>query len=134
VRIRGTAQFGEGAGPLGDVNGDRRADVLVTVQDYVGHGRTRESLALILGRRRRAGIQPRRLGAEGYRIAIPAGNHLSGAEPAGDVNGDGLADFRLGTDPYDTRVSFLRTYVILGTRGRPPGSLAALGAGGFVIR
>jgi hypothetical protein len=130
TRIRRGDRFGAGAGPLADVNGDSRADVLVMAGEVHG-GREVATLRVLFGRRDRAAVDAVR-DRHGWRIAIPEDVHVDWYGQLGDVNGDGLADFAVqSADEYDAAPP--RTYVLLGTRGQPPRSLAQLGAGGFAI-
>ncbi len=127
IRILPTQTWGQGAGPIGDVNGDGRADLLVMVERITRAGESRRSLAVVLGRGSRATIDLRR---DGPRISVPPGVLLDWYGPLGDVNGDGLPDFALQGSRFDNPVW---TYVIFGTRAQLPRSLQTLGPGGFVI-
>jgi hypothetical protein len=124
--------FGEpGVAAAGDVNGDGLGDVVIGAS---GSGSDdayfpRGEALIVFGRRERATIDARRLGDGGLRIVgpsprrvrieveggetavVPIGETLGASvAPAGDVNGDGLADVLVGA-PYGGRA----------TRGRIPG-------------
>jgi hypothetical protein len=127
ARVRPTPDSGvdDDAGPLGDINGDRRGDVLVADGRWI---------SVILGRRARETIDPRRLGRRGWRMRKPRGVELEWSGRIGDMNGDRLADFALSAAPSDDLLDArVRTYVVFGTRTTTPGSLDRLGARGIVI-
>jgi hypothetical protein len=73
------------------------------------------------------------LGARGFRIdgadvSDQSGHSVSGA---GDVNGDGLADFIMGSDGADGSAG--ESHVVFGKTGLAAIDLANLGSGGFRI-
>ena len=140
---------------VGDVNGDGIADFLIGAK-YAGNGPVPGDTYLIFGRStpfpaeaELAGLFEA-LGGDGSRGVVfrgtsgdiePPGTALSAA---GDVNGDGLADFVIG-EPYgdpDGRNGAGRSYVIYGTRAGFPAeipleTLQAINGGdgtvGFVV-
>jgi hypothetical protein len=90
---------GHGSGAIaGDIDGDGNADALVSVPGYVedgdaiGPGRVRVVLGPLEGRTGALDDQP------GFNILGEHEDHLAGGifSPAGDVNGDGLADVIVG--------------------------------------
>ena len=126
VRIRGADPYADAAGPLGDVDGDGRGDVLVSTSHQPW-------ISVVLGRRSRAPIHLGGTAAGVWRIAVVPGTVVGSPQAAGDVDGDGIEDFAVPSspgfeEPTDT------TYVVLGARTQPVRSLGALGAHGFAIR
>ena len=116
------------AGP-GDVNGDGRADVMVSAGIV-----QRAPVYVVHGKADAAAVDLRRLGGPGFAIAGPraddAGAAVSGA---GDFNGDGLADMavgapRSGRQPAHGRGS---AFVLFGAR---LAAARAWGAGGAGFR
>ena len=94
-----------GAEVVGDVNGDALADVLVT---------TTGELAVVFGKRDAAPVVIRRdLGSTGRGVLLEEDEIYAG--PAGDVNGDGLADIVHVDEGRRRRLVRVR----LGARTRP---------------
>jgi len=96
VGSRDLGSFDGAVAGVGDVNGDRLADVLVSDGS---HG------YVVFGKRNRATVDLAQLGAGGYELE----GDIVGVAGAGDVNGDGRPDFLVQT--VDT-----------GGAGGPPGA------------
>jgi hypothetical protein len=128
------------AGP-GDVNGDGLADLAVGAPASFGRALAPGSAWVVFGSPSRARVDLSRLGTRGFRIA--GARHDSGVgaalEPAGDVDGDGLADLMVGA-PGGFEGEGLAAgvaYVVEGTQstGRVDvGDLERAGERGFVLR
>jgi Ca2+-binding RTX toxin-like protein len=124
----------------GDVNGDRRADVLVRSLPSRLDRRRRVGLSLyvIFGGRATAPVDVRRLGSRGFRIdgaaeTSEAEVSIAGAE---DVNGDGRDDLAVSVAFRDRpgRRAAGTVYVVFGRVGTEPVHLSTLGRGGYEIR
>jgi hypothetical protein len=93
---------------VGDVNGDRRPDLLVA--NHQGHGGDAARSYVVFGGSWPARLSLSALGARGFRTADVV-------EPAGDVNGDGRADL-IACGRTTARILFGRT----GRRAAAPGA------------
>ncbi len=119
---------GVNAAWIGDFNGDRRGDLLVGLPAAAGGA---GQVAVVYGR---AGDWPipneQEMLADSRTsfIGLPGAGIGLQAEAAGDVNGDGLADFLIG-DPVNNRV-----YLILGSPKYLGGGLHLDGPQGVNIR
>ncbi len=125
-RISGEAagnKLGNAVHAAGDVNGDGRADLLVGAVGAGSSGATTGAAYVIFGR---AGNFPADLPVA--TLGGNAGFKLNGETPgdgagvsvrgAGDVNGDGLADFLIGADGADPNGSASgAAYVVFGRIG-----------------
>ncbi|MDQ4143475.1 MAG: FG-GAP-like repeat-containing protein [Actinomycetota bacterium] len=143
---------GAGVANLGDVNGDGVVDFVVAAPWAGNNGRGRSgSVYVVFGPWRETGSNLGELGANGFRIdgAAP-GNELGAAigdfpngnefvrtavAPAGDVNGDGLADLVVGawSAGNNNRPNSGSAYVVFGKRSSDNVDLNTLGAGGYRI-
>ena len=141
IRIVGEAasdRVGWAVARAGDVNGDRRMDVIIGAPSAGNNGRDSSGSAyVVFGQRSTATIDLASLGGGGFRIDGAAEGDGAGfaVSTAGDVNGDGLADVVVGAPEADN--NFLEqsgsAYVVFGQRTAAPVDLAALGARGFRI-
>jgi len=95
------ARFGSAVAGLGDVNGDGFADVLMAANEY-SSGEANEGVAWIYPGSA-TGLNP----VPTWRVEGNQANagFGSAAASAGDVNGDGLADFIVGAPDYDNGVT-----------------------------
>ena len=121
----------------GDVNGDRRSDVIVGTPGAGNNGRVSSGSAyVVFGKESSADVELGSLGPGGFRIDGARMNSHAGSFVAGpgDVNGDGRTDVlvRAGRDPDDEFGSGT-TYVVFGKDSSAPVDLAVLGAGGYRI-
>ncbi len=96
--------FGAFVSSAGDVNDDGYGDLLVGAMWFNGRSKEEGKAYLFLGSE--AGLRPQPDWASGYPLPIQGGVNGDdraffgfGVGPAGDVNGDGLSDFIIGT-PY----------------------------------
>jgi hypothetical protein len=123
---------------LGDINGDGFDDFAVGAPSF--DAASRGSAFVIYGK---AGGFPATLdvaalnGANGFRIAGPRDDFRLGDSigPAGDVNGDGLADFVVSAEG-ETAAGRSAAYVIFGSTGARPAVLdpdSLTGANGFRV-
>ncbi|WP_164928646.1 FG-GAP-like repeat-containing protein [Gloeobacter violaceus] len=128
---------------VGDVNGDGLDDVIVGAPGADPDSRYAAGRSYVVFGKR--GGQPVELATlesgtsrNGFVINGSIENFLSGVavSGAGDVNGDGLDDLIVGTDP-DGRYNTEHSYVVFGKRNGRPVELSALESGnsrtGFVI-
>ncbi len=137
VRFDGAAA-GDGAGysvaAAGDVNGDGRADVLVSARAADNNGRTTSgSVYLILGTANPVNLDLANLGTAGVRIDGAAAGDLTGTSVAGaDANGDGRPDLLIGANLADNnaRANSGSVYVVFGTASPANVDLANLGTAG----
>jgi hypothetical protein len=137
-RIDGAAP-GDGAGAAvaaGDLDGDRRPDLLVGAVFADAAGRQGSGSAYVLFNPR-ADLDLAALGEQGFRIAGAAPLDFAGGALAGpgDVNGDGRADVLVGAAGADAagRADAGAAYVVFGKEAREPVDLATLGERGFRI-
>jgi hypothetical protein len=121
---RGFRIVGAGGGPAvagaGDVNGDRRPDLLLGAPGVLLPGRRFpvNSAFVVFGHRRASALDLRRLGTRGFRI----GGLVSGriARPAvagvGDVSANGRADLLVMRDPGGGPGGIPQAALVLGSR------------------
>jgi hypothetical protein len=113
------------AGP-GDVDGDGRADVVVTTR--------RAAVYVVRGSTRATVVDLRRLGRRGYPIRGP-GDTGAAVSGAGDFNGDGVADIAVGAPQTDAGRRYMGgvAFVVFGGPSRRPVRLDRLGRRGVRI-
>jgi hypothetical protein len=138
VRIGGLGESsftGFSVARAGDVNGDGLADVLVSAPQADAPGRTGAGAVFVLfGRRDKAPIDLANLGGAGFRVdgAAPGDEAGLAVAPAGDQNGDGLADFVVGAPAIGSGRPGA-AYVVYGKRDTAAIDLASPGAGAYRI-
>jgi hypothetical protein len=139
-RIDGAAandQLGTSVANLGDVNGDKRPDVLVGAPNAGNNGRAGAGSAyVVFGKSAPATVDLAALGTQGYRIDGAAASDGAGANvaAAGDVNGDAIPDAVIGATGADNngRTSSGSAYVVFGKAAPTTAiDLAVLGSQGF---
>jgi hypothetical protein len=123
---------------VGDVNGDRRADVVVGFPFFDARGREDSGSAFVVFGK--AGFEPvdlAALGNRGFRVDGAAAGDLAGAAVAdlGDVNADGLSDLLVGAEQADNnrQKDSGSVYVVYGRRQSGVVDLRALGKRGARI-
>ena len=142
IRIVGEAasdRVGWAVARAGDVNGDRRMDVIIGAPTAGNNGRDSSGSAyVVFGQRSAATIDLASLGGSGFRIDGAAEGDVAGfaVSTAGDVNGDGLADVVVGAPEADNnfREQSGSAYVVFGQRTTAPVDLSALGGSRFPDR
>lgn len=112
LRIVGRGETGGEVGGAGDMNGDRRPDLLVE---------TRGGVVVVFGRPRGGRIRVAALGAGGFKASAGALYEGGPLDGAGDLNGDGLGDFVAGGR------------VVFGKRSSSPVLLGNLGRHGYRV-
>jgi hypothetical protein len=141
MRIVGGAEsdrVGWAVARAGDVNGDRRLDVVIGAPTAGYNEREASGSAyVVFGQRSAATIDLANLGNGGFRIDGAAVGDAAGfsVSSAGDVNGDGNADVLVGAPETDNneREQSGSVYVVYGRRSSANVDLAALGSRGFRI-
>ena len=133
ARIDGAAPYDELARTsvtvAGDVNGDGVADILVGAPGADNNGRMASGSAyVIFGKAGLGDVNLAALGTSGARIdgAVTGQAAGWGVAPAGDVNGDGLADILVNTFPGPGQPGVV--YVVFGRVGFANLDLASPGA------
>nr|MDQ4040722.1 hypothetical protein [Actinomycetota bacterium] len=127
------AYAGTAVAGLGDVNGDGVGDLAVGAPGASPADRLHAgSVYVIFGspdarRIELSGLDSRGFRLDGDRPENRAGMHVA---PAGDVNGDGLADILVGIGG-SVRAGHPLGYVVFGKRDTTPVDLRHLGGGGY---
>jgi hypothetical protein len=150
VRVDGehdSASLGEALAPLGDLNGDGRAELLIGASLVSAPGRRLAGAAyVVFGRPDPGALDLRQPNGAAYRILGPAhggarggfGQARVGVSVAalGDVNGDGRADMIVGAPGAGRRCSPDEgaAYVVFGQPAPTPLDLGDLGQAGYAIR
>lgn len=111
--------------PVGDINGDRRADLVIDPATRAARVR------VLFGARRTGTIDPGQLRLP---TIVGLGPWRGTVGSAGDVNGDGIADLLIGDRRLKPSVPVAgRACVIFGKRGLWPAGRSCDGRGGVVI-
>ena len=127
---------------VGDVNGDKVPDLALGVPDTLPHGRNLAGTAFVIyGQTGKHQIDLGLIGAKGNKDGFRIdGGHESdrlgwAVAPAGDVNGDGLADVAIGAPraTHRDRDRAGTVYIVFGQSEREKIDLAELGDGGYRI-
>jgi len=126
---------------IGDLNGDRLADVAVSAgtggEDFPVGSKQAEapSAYVIFGSRASAPIDVTKLGAHGFAIDGTRDNAGSSLAALGDLNGDGVPDFGVlaPSTPYGGRFGSGSLYTLFGKRSPNPLRLDALGPAGVRV-
>ncbi len=142
--------LGAAVAGVGDVNGDGLADVGVMAEDggVLNANNNKGFAAIIFGGPSTSTVDLHNpMGARGFQVDLPStlyGHKYLAISAAGDLNGDGLADFAI-SDPffYDPNSSFCNVtdvecargdvYVILGRHAATRINVNSLGPAGFKI-
>jgi hypothetical protein len=132
LRVDG-ANEGEEAGAairgLGDLDGDKLPEVVVTAPFAGALGRREAGVAYVIHAGRVAADKPTEpvvlatsgLGAAGFRIVGPGDEaRLYSATPGGDLDGDGAPDLLLGAVPPNGRASGGGAYAVFAPQPAPP--------------
>lgn len=135
-RIDGAAagdQAGTSVAGAGDVNGDGRDDVLVGSPGAANNGRASSGSAhVVFGSATPGRVDLASPGTAAIRIDGAAAGDTAGSlvSPAGDPNGDGIADVMIGAPAADnnSRGGSGSVYVVFGGPSPADMDLAALGA------
>jgi hypothetical protein len=150
VRIDGEHEFsnlGEALAPMGDVNGDGRADLLIGASQVSARGRSYAGAAyVVFGRAGPGRVDLRAPNGAAYRILGPGRNGANGGlrqaragssvAAIGDVNGDGRRDMIIGAPGAGRRCSPEEgaAYVVFSQPLPAPLDLGDLGESGYAIR
>jgi hypothetical protein len=140
-RVRGYTEddgFGTAIAGVGDLNRDGRDDLIL------GAPRASRGLAIAAGRafvvygsRSTRTVRTRALGARGYTITGDRPGARAGASvaAAGDVNGDGITDFILGShgSVAPGRTASGHAWIVFGARSRRSVDLRGLAGRGIAI-
>ena len=140
-RIDGAAEYdalGGSVAGVGDVNGDKRADVLVGARYATGSGRHLAGSAyVVFGSASTATVDLASLGDRGFRIVGAESYDFLGSSLAGvgDVNGDDKADLLVGASAADPkgRSEAGAAYLVFGASSNATVDVATLGARGIRI-
>lgn len=129
----GPSRLGFSIDTVGDINGDGLSDIVVSAaEDSSRNG----EVFVVFGKADGAAVnlQNIRDGIGGFYIEGEDDRFGYSVSGAGDVNGDGLDDFIVGSPKYDGAAG--ASYVIYGKHDGSPVDLAAVekGVGGFIIK
>ncbi len=125
---------GESVAGIGDLNGDGRADILVsTLGDNGGKG---PGAYVIYGGSYSGPLELNHLGSRGYCVCGVSVDTQSGGlkvSRAGDVNGDGIPDLIIGSDTAGGPSGGGAAYVVYGRRSSGDVDVYHLGRSGFTV-
>jgi len=125
---------GESVAGIGDLNGDGRADILVsTLGDNGGKG---PGAYVIYGGSYSGPLELNHLGSRGYCVCGVSVDTQSGGikvSRAGDVNGDGIPDLIIGSNNAGGPSGGGAAYVVYGHRSSGDVDVSRLGRGGFTV-
>jgi len=128
---------GSSVAGAGDVNGDRKADVIIGAPSADNNSRNYSgSSYVVYGSATPSNVDLNSLGAAGFRIDGAAKNDRSGTSVAGagDINGDTFDDVIIGAPGADPNGSTSgSSYVVYGSATPSNVDLNTLGAAGFRI-
>jgi hypothetical protein len=130
-----------GLGTAGDINGDGLPDLIVGAHNASPHGRSEAGRTyIVFGKTGSVPVELSAIdkGKGGFVINGECAFDVSAnsVAPAGDVNGDGLADIIIGAPLNDANGGYAgRAYVVFGKTDGKAIELSAIvqGIGGFVI-
>lgn len=129
-RISGALNVGAEVAAAGDVNGDGRADVLISSSTAT------PVVYVVFGKATTDPVDLAALGSSGYSIAGPLLSEAFYAANAGDVNGDGRPDAVIGAPSFDyggTATDAGKAWVVFGKATTTPVTLDTLGTQGYEI-
>jgi Ca2+-binding RTX toxin-like protein len=121
---------------IGDINGDRLADIAIRSPLESPAGRPGAGVIyVVLGRRSTGAVDVHNLGSGGFRVEGADADHRIGelGVSGGDVNGDGRSDLIIGSSDASFIPYLQSAYVLFGGTGTVPVNLANLDARGFQI-
>jgi hypothetical protein len=127
-------EAGAAVASAGDVNRDRRGDLLVGAPNAGNRGAQSGSAYLVFGKADSTTVSLASLGASGYRMDGTGDQDFAGSSvaSAGDVNGDGIPDALVGAPGAGEAVEGA-AYLVHGRAAGTTVDLGSLGTEGFPI-